>query len=370
MWPALLAGVTFLLATCSPSGLESWSSTGELETGRVALTATLLTDGRVLVVGGGNVDLNEIYASAEIYDPDLGTWSPTGSMAIPRAGHTATLLNDGRVLVAGGGREGQDAQAELYDPSTGSWNPTGTMTVARNDFRAVLLGDGRVLVVGGDAPDANRTTAELYDPLTETWSQRGGLLSHRSDFSATLLPGGEVLVAGGVYRGESLAEAELFDPRTGTSHTTGRVIDLRSDHQATLLASGGVLISGGISQADCCDLLETAEIYDQETGTWATVAPMTSRRDGHTATLLTSGTVLVAGGIAVAHLEPPVDSSEIYDPEAGAWVKIGNLPQGRFLHTATMLGDGRVLVAGGFGGDAGSPGYLTTVATYDPAAGQ
>jgi Kelch motif len=81
-----------------------------------AITATLLSDGTVLVIGRSHS-----VTSAELYDPATGTWTLTGSLTTPRYGyHTATLLSDGRVLVAGG--RYNVASVEVYDPATGNWD--------------------------------------------------------------------------------------------------------------------------------------------------------------------------------------------------------------------------------------------------------
>jgi len=107
-------------------------------------SATLLGDGRVLIVGGQN---DRVLASAEIYDPKTGKFSPTGSLDAPSENHTATLMADGRVLIAGGDPSGGDdqtplASAELYDPKSGTFSPTGPMTTARKRAGAALLGTG------------------------------------------------------------------------------------------------------------------------------------------------------------------------------------------------------------------------------------
>src|SRR5262245_6747885 len=158
---------TFLILTVSAASdagaAGTWSPTGSLTVARFYPTATLLTDGRVLVAGGcGDADCFTLLASAELYNPATGTWSATGSMSVAPCCPAATPLTDGRVLVVDGGSPG----AELYDPSTGTWSRTGSTSVGSFGFVATRLLNGRVLVTGGGS---NGTSAELYDPTTGTW---------------------------------------------------------------------------------------------------------------------------------------------------------------------------------------------------------
>jgi hypothetical protein len=241
-----------------------WGSTGPMATLRYHHTATLLPDGKVLVVGGSTGEYGgTVLASAEVYDPATGTWSSTGGMSVGRRDHTATLLPNGKVLVVGG----SDAEnggtlmtsAEVYDPATGTWSSTGSMSVGRHHHAAVLLAQGKVLVSGGAGDDGARsTTAELYDPATGTWSSTGSMITPRRYHSLTLLPDGRVLVVGGYHsNAQILAAAELYDPELGTWCPTGSMAVPRYNHTATLLPdSGGVLITAGTSNGDqsSCEL--------------------------------------------------------------------------------------------------------------------
>jgi N-acetylneuraminic acid mutarotase len=126
----------------------------------------MLPNGRVLVAGGSNAGA---LASAALYDPATGTWTATGPLATGRYTHTATLLSDGRVLVAGG-TVGPLASAEIYNPATGQWTATGSLATAREAHTATLLPNGMVLVVGGSSGSTRFASAELYDPATGLWS--------------------------------------------------------------------------------------------------------------------------------------------------------------------------------------------------------
>jgi len=166
----------------------------------------------VLIVGGALTSTSDPVATAELYDPATGVFTITHAMTTAREQQTATLLPDGRVLIIGGttstgiGDLQPTATAEVYDPSTGSFSVTGSMAEARTYHTATLLPGGKVLVAGGG--DDN-STAEVYDPATGSFSIVGGMEIGRSGHTATLLPDGSVLVAGGgVFAG--LASAELY----------------------------------------------------------------------------------------------------------------------------------------------------------------
>ena len=184
--------------------------------GRQFQTATLLSDGKVLVAGGF-VSCDDDFCSdtktAELYDPGTGTWAGTGSMHAAREQQTATLLRTGQVLVAGGLNEGgfsgsgsRYSSAELYNPAAGTWSPTASMSAKHAGQTATLLANGWVLIAGGNSP-----VAEIYEPHRALWVSPGQMSTARTDQTATLLPGGHVLVTGGTGPdGQPQATAEVF----------------------------------------------------------------------------------------------------------------------------------------------------------------
>jgi len=203
----------------------TFGPTGEMVAARGFQTATRLADGRVLLTGGTSDGWKgaDFLASAEIYDAKTGTFTATGQMASKRGNHTATLLRDGRVLIIGGSPDGTTslASAELYDPKTGKFTATGSMAAARTFHEATLLADGRVLVSGGDPAGwiydgPFLASVEIYDPKTGKFTPTGSMVAALTNQTATLLPDARVLIAGGYNGKTDVADAEIYDPTSGT----------------------------------------------------------------------------------------------------------------------------------------------------------
>jgi len=348
----------------------SFSATGSLATARQDHTATLLPNGKVLITGGYNITSGYL-ASAELYDPSSGTFSATDSLGSARRHHTATLLPNGKVLIAGGYNSTSPyylTSAELYNPSSGTFSATGSLGTARYRHTATLLPNGKVLIAGGyNITSGSLASAELYDPTSGTFSATGSLGTARTDHTATLLPNGKVLLAGG-FGGTWLTSAELYDPTSGTWSATGSLSTARVWHTATLLSNGKVLIAGGYRGGGV--YLTSAELYDPTIGTFSPTGSLGTGRYFHTTTLLPNGKVLIAGGYGtVGGAAGYLTSSELYDPTSGTFSPTGSLGTGRSNHTATLLPNGKVLIAGGYGTAGGTAGYLKSAELYDPTSG-
>ena len=362
-----VVGLLASLSLAGCAGAATVSHSGSMLVARDQHTATLLLDGRVLIVGGRSSDVDDSsgLASAEIYDPKAHTFTATGSMTTLRTGHTATLLADGRVLITGGedasNPPNELASAELFDPKTGAFGPTGSMSKPRAAHTATLLKDGRVLIT-----DDFGTSADLYDPKTGKFTPTGSMSTPRHSYTATLLSDGRVLITGGDDENfNPMPSAELYDPGSGTFTATGSMTSAREAHSATLLEDGRVLIAGGDVRLN--HILDTAEIYDPATGAFEQTGSMVVARESHTATLLVDGRVLLAGGSGLPSDPngPIVASAERYDPSTGKFSATGNMSIPRYQDTATLLADGRVVIAGG----SSLKNVLASAEIYDPNTG-
>lgn len=325
----------------------SWSSVGDMSYPRSGHSATLLPDGRILVVGG---NASSPRSDAELFDPLTNRWRTLpGGMRVGREGHTANLLLDGRVLIQG------NAGADIFNPKTETWNSTGVMVNEfRNRSNSTLLPDGRVLVIGGE--NDLFSTSELYDPSTNTWSQAGVTpFPSRSNVTLATLPGGHVLLAGGasIYR-YMMANPYLFDIASSTWTALGAEGMDRFFHTATSLVDGQVLFVGGFeSFAHGGSLSSTLLFNGAMENPWIRVSDMSEVRQGHVANLLSSGSVLVAAGEGHGYT---ISTTEIFEPSTGNWRLSPDVPgYGGSFSAISGLKDKKVLLSGGLNLDSPKP---------------
>lgn len=391
---------------------DMFSSTANMAAQRSSHAMLRLPNGKILIAGGQNSSAGQL-ASAELYDPDAGTFSATATnMSYPRAELSATILSNGNVLISGGStatlelfqpappvfssgtftrfgfldvaRDYQTASrlssdrilviggenfngylpagAELYDSATGVVRPAGFLNVARAGHATTALANSKLLISGGLDVNFNAIgSTEIYDPSTEKFTIAAGMSNPRFDHYSVLVNGGKVLLAGGasVYGDCSSfrQDAELYDPGSNTIAPAGSMNSVHYGGVAVLLNTGKVLIAGG---TDCAGQLNTAELYDPGSNTFTpTTGLMQHAREGAAAVLLADGRVLIAGGVDTSGKVAP---AEIYDPGTDTFTATGSLIQTRaFYERAALLNDGRVLVTGD---DSSS-----TAQIYDPVAG-
>jgi hypothetical protein len=344
----------------------TFESTGAPLEARYSHTATLLSDGRVLVTGGIPASGSDPLATAEIWDPATGAFEMTGPMATGRSGHSATLLPDGRVLVIGGEWALADdpdvtrpgpSTAEVWDPASGTFESMPPM-IHRYPWghSAALLNDGRVLIVG---PGEDATDAETTVPQAEMWDPSAGAFvlaappdeRYQTDCMVTLDDGRALLVGDAATY---LHGAELWDPAIEDFERTGAPSEARFGKTVTLLGEGDVLVLGGESLfRDPREVVASGERWDAASGAFRPGAQMTMPRIFHEATLLSDGRLLVTGGETDPVKGDSMSTAEVWDPHAGVFEVTGAMSTGRSRQTATLLRDGRVLVVGGLGSGAG-----------------
>jgi hypothetical protein len=358
---------------------------------RAGATATLLQNGMVLIAGGSSTS-SSVRADAVLYNPTTDTFSTLASkMSTSREFATATLLGNGQVLIAGGldgpGDNPVTQTTDIFDPTTDTFTPGPNMTSAREHAAAVALSNGTVLIAGGDsASSANALgTTDIYDTATNTFAGGGGpAMNHaRTQLMATTLYSGDALFAGGDSDGTSDNTAEIYSLKNNTFSTPVAMAlsSGREQGTATLLPNGNVLIAGGLTRSATGGLTatNTTELFLAASGAFqsprstTTQTTMNVARANMTASLAPNGAVFIAGGDSSPG-GVGLMTTELYSASTDTFatsdtVLLGEGTFGRAFHTATLLTNGQVLIAGGFIGptptSAGS-GTTNTTDLYTP----
>jgi hypothetical protein len=336
---AVCLPLILLALTVADLRAQSFVPAGNMTRPRVGHSATLLQDGRVLMAGGsnptgfyGNLPARAT-SSAEVYDPLSGTFAETGPMTVSRSGHVAVLLRDGQVLLVGGCGS-NCVRAELYNPVTGTFARTGDSSVTFPSASAVRLKNGTVLVsgIGGST---------VFDPATGAFVPLNG--GQGIGGTATLLAGGTVLLT-------SPLSVWLYDPASDRIRKLPISRGPIEGAQGTQLLDGSVLFTGGYSDDYGDTAIAQSVVYYRDTEAFKVKADLALARDSHTSTLLKDGRVLVAGGYngdgadAVTGI---FSSAELYDPGTGTFSHLPSMVRNRDGHEATLLNDGRILLTGG-----------------------
>jgi hypothetical protein len=348
--PLLAAGwIAAMLAGCGGGGDSSAPAPPapdviRMNFARVEHTATRLSDGTVLIVGGYD-DSGDNVATPEIYVPSGNAFVALGT-DIDVGSHTATLLDDGKVLIVGG------PSAWIFNPSDNSVTATtGPPTRSRTGHTATKLSDGDVLVVGGW--NSNHT-AEIYDAASGTFSATGDTTVSRYRHTADLLSSGKVLVLGGESEyttTEDLYNAGAFAVSNNSQYLYRHATSELADH--TILITGSYSPSTGLYG-------NVPQIYTPAFDMYTPVSNLVTVRRSHTSTTLNNGNVLIVGG---ENASGYLSSAEIYS--GGSFSLTGSMEEARRYHTATRLANGKVLIAGGEGGG----GVSGTAEIYSPSTG-
>ena len=329
---------------------------------------------------------------ADLFDPTTNTWAPAAELPARYAGHRAERLADGRVFIYGGAYLAMGAQshAAVWDPGTDTWigGRIQEYVDGRKGHTASRLPDGRVLLAGGD----RRARGKVYDPRASSPNVSYAVYLQQSNFrqchqryrhTATALPDGSVLIAGGSQSSRILSETERFVPGVDHFERAAAMAFERTAHTASALPDGRVVVVGGYGRlsVDAPDdgrcaapspapapapapivvaaprlvqvpkarrpparPLATVELYDPLTDSWTPGPPLWSVRAGHTASVLDDGRVLIAGGQGPSG---PSATLWLLDSDAARWKRLPDMAFFRTSHTATALHDGRVLIVGG-----------------------
>lgn len=359
-----------------PTGVSPRAS---MHVARAGHTATLLADGTVLVIGGEDLSPNrDMLASVERYDPAADTWTELAPLPEPRENHTATLLPDGLVLIVGGGKSNEigvpsglevRAEALLYDPATGVSEPIGPNVVPRHGHFATFLPSGRVLIVAGAGAESTvlpaqgagnpqpfgneLASAEIYDPKTRTFTETGSLAQARYTFGAASLADGRVLIAGGASNADgamSLKTAEVYDEASAAFSSAGSFTGSdRLFPGASRLADGRAMIFGG--KKSNVAFLDDIEVFDPATGSWQGFGDVPPPRTLPIVVPTAEGGALLISGYSCSSSCSAQKAVDVWHPDDT--VEEGpELMFARTLATATVLGDGSVLVVGGYAFDS------------------
>lgn len=317
--------------------------------------AVMTADGSVLLIGGARPGPAGPEAISR-YRPQGHGLIAAGQLLQPRVNPVVTRLTDGRILVTGGALDAQDpAAAELLDERTAVSEPAGRMSVVRSDHAAAPLAGGRVLITGGVALGEGTSigisaSAEIWDPVTRSFRRLGSAMrTPRAFHTMTVLGDGRVLIVGGHTTAELPVLAEIFDPVTEQFTPVPTALPMRALHAALTAPDGSVLVLGGEMQhPESDDPVPTDSVlrYDPTRNQFGELPSLSVARSAPQAVMLPNGAALVFGGRSAEGV--PMPQAERVDPDVGN-APIAMLPDPRLGHTATRLSDGRILIAGGDG---------------------
>ncbi|HHI80871.1 MAG TPA: hypothetical protein ENK02_12960 [Planctomycetes bacterium] len=242
----------------------------------------------------------------------------------------------------------------------GTWVQRGKLLKVSRAMPAMApLPGGSVILIGGGSGSllngSGLSSTEIYDPARQTWRPGPNMASARGLLTATALKNGKILVVGGANSAGVLKTCELYDPKTNKFSPTGSLSVPRAGHTASLLPDGRVLITGGLSDISSAlkavgSMKKSTEIYDPKTGRFSAGPNMSRERIAHTASLLPNGKILIAGGISLNgffRLPGMTSRCEIFDPKTNRFSGASSLPFTTAAHSQIRLKSGRILVAGG-----------------------
>lgn len=342
---SILALLLLVAATAPAPNKKGLLAITPLHEKRAGHSATLLPNGKVLIVGGfrkGPDTYSQLYsATTEIFDPSTYHFTWSGSLHVARCGQTANLLQGGKeILITGGNNDHSHlASAELYDVATGQWTRLPDMNAGREGHQAILLSNGKVLILGGT--DDPHTAIEFYNPLTRQF-EKGGPAPFDCSGTVVPLPDGRILVAGGHQDGKLSTQAMTYDPTTNRFTRVGDMTIVRYKTAAAILPDGRAILIGGSDNRDWKGKYNSTEIFDPKTNRFSKGPDLNFERFklGRSLITMNNGDILVTGGNQ--HIERWHD---------GRFTVVAALDQPGYFTTASLTGGG-ILLAGGYGNDA------------------
>ncbi len=318
----------------------AWTTTAALAFSRSNGKLFPLPGGKKWMIVGGRTATG---GTTEIYDVATASWTTGPAMLHPRLGPVAQLA-DGRIFMAAGDTTESPPAGDLFDPAKGAWKTTVVAPSGYVTPTLTALGGAKFLVVGGPG-------ASVYDADANTWTKTAGAsLEPRRSPTVTLADGRALLVGGTSFAtGEVIASAEIFDPSTGSFTTAGSLSVARQGFSVNRLIDGRVLVVGGYDASASATLLRSTELFDPTTGKWSAGPDLPGARYFHSTALLGDGRLLVAGGDAASVL---LTSTLFLDKAVTGFTPAGAMHDARssFAMVEIDSTNGIVLAAGGYNG--------------------
>ncbi len=379
-------------------GLDTWTTTSMTNVPVSRIGHTAVWTGSEMIVWGGTDFISQEFNTGGRYNPNTDSWTATSITDAPdaRGSHAAVWTGSEMIIWGGAGQLGVLNTGGRYNPEANSWTATSTMNApeGRAALTGVWTGD-EMIVWGGsaDPPSPLLNSGGRYNPNTDTWMATTTVNAPSRRYGHTAVwTGDEMIVWGGIDFGippPYFNTGGRYNPITDSWIATSTTNAPAGRFRHTAVWSGSkMIVWGGFGQLGT---LNTGGRYCVRSpvpcvgrcsptprprptppqrptprpgidGTWTVTGSLNTGRFLHTATLLPSGLVLIVGGLDTHNT---TRSAELYDPASGSWTSTGSLNTGRFLHTATLLANGKVLVAGGNLGN----GTVASAELYDPATG-
>ena len=269
-----------------------------------------------------------------------------------------------------------------------NWTRKADMPTARSGFATCIV-NGKIYAIGGEVDkfgDISIAVMEMYDPKTDTWERKADMPTARSGVSTSVVDG-KIYAIGGAeikkrkigpgwgYDVKELPTVEMYDPATDT--WTQKTDLPTSRRTSTCVVDGKIYAIGGTAFNNVKKKkpwrLDTVEVYDPATDTWAKAKKMNHVRSG-AAISVVDGKIYVMGGTGWPqipfHPGPFLSSMEVYNPKTNQWREIGDMPAAKSSHTASVI-NGKIYVIGGFfRGNGLDIKDFKTIEIYHPEPGR